>query len=158
MQAEEALTRLMDCLRRVEVIAKDSVSKMSFRDRIEAARSNFTKLLLDDLNTPGAVGVVFEFVRDVNSAIDAGLMGAQDASEVLTTFDWFDQVLGVIKLRRLEEATPPLPLEEIERLMEDRRMARARREFSTADEIRQNLEDRGIVLEDSANGTRWKRK
>ncbi len=158
MQAEEALTRLMDCLRRVEVIAKDSVSKTSFRDRIEAARSNFTKLLLDDLNTPGAVGVVFEFVRDVNSAIDAGLMGAQDASEVLTTFDWFDQVLGVIRLRRLEEATPPLPLEEIERLMEDRRMARARREFSTADEIRQNLEDRGIVLEDSANGTRWKRK
>ncbi len=158
MQAEEALTRLMDCLGRVEVALKDSVSKRSFRDRIDAARSKFTKLLLDDLNTPGAVGVVFEFVRDVNSAIDTGLMGAQDASEVLTTFDWFDQVLGVIRLRRLEEETPPLPLDEIERLIEDRRTARARREFSTADEIRQNLENRGIVLEDSANGTRWKRK
>ena len=67
-------------------------------------------------------------------------------------------MLGVIRLRRLEEETPPLPLDEIERLIEDRRTARARREFSTADEIRQNLEDRGIVLEDSANGTRWKRK
>ena len=134
------------------------MSQRSFRDRIDAARANFTKLLCDDLNTPGAVGVVFEFVRDVNSAIDAGLMGAEDASEVLTTFDWFDQVLGVIRLRRLEEATPPLPVEEIERLIEDRRIARASRKFSTADEIRQKLEDRGIVLEDSTNGTRWKRK
>lgn len=157
-QAEEALTRLMDCLGRVELVPKDSVSQRSFRDRIDAARANFTKLLCDDLNTPGAVGVVFEFVRDVNSAIDAGLMGAEDASEVLTTFDWFDQVLGVIRLRRLEEATPPLPVEEIERLIEDRRIARASRKFSTADEIRQKLEDRGIVLEDSTNGTRWKRK
>jgi len=76
----------------------------------------------------------------------------------LTTFDWFDQVLGVIRLRRLEEATPPLPVEEIERLIDDRRMARASRDFSTADEIRQNLDTCGIVLEDSASGTRWKRK
>ena len=157
-QAEEALTRLMDCLGRVEAVPKDWVSKTSFRGRIDAARENFIKLLRDDLNTPGAFGVVFEFVRDVNSAIDARSMGAQDVGEVLTTFDWFDQVLGVIRLRRLEEATPPLPIEEIERLIEDRRMARASRDFSTADEIRQKLDTCGIVLEDSASGTRWKMK
>ena len=115
-------------------------------------------MMQDDLNTPGALGVVFELVRDVNAAIDAGAFGADDASVVREAFDWFDQLLGVIQLRRREEAAPPVPVDEIERLIEERRAARSRRDFTKADEIRHDLDARGIILEDSAGGTRWKRK
>jgi cysteinyl-tRNA synthetase len=67
-------------------------------------------------------------------------------------------VLGVLALRRREDTALPVPVDEIERLIEARREARKARDFSRADEIRRDLDTRGIVLEDSATGTRWKRK
>ena len=60
--------------------------------------------------------------------------------------------------QRAEEAAPPVPVDEIERLIEERRDARRKRDFARADQIRQELDGRGILLEDSPAGTRWKRK
>jgi cysteinyl-tRNA synthetase len=67
-------------------------------------------------------------------------------------------VLGVITLRRAEDAQPPVPIDEIERLIEERKAARHRRDFAAADGIRHALAERGILLEDNPGGTRWKRK
>ena len=157
-QADEALTRLMDCLARLETLPRGVGEHATIRDRVAGARDSFSVAMLDDLNTPAGLGVVFELVRDVNAAIDAGEVGAEDGTVVSEAFEWFDQVLGVIQLRRAEEAAPPVPIDEIERLIDERRQARGRREFPAADRIRSELEARGIVLEDSASGTRWKRK
>ena len=77
---------------------------------------------------------------------------------VRATFERFDRVLGILSLRRAEDERPPVPIEEIEQLIQARRAARAARNFAEADRIRKDLDARGIVLEDSAAGTRWKRK
>jgi cysteinyl-tRNA synthetase len=81
-----------------------------------------------------------------------------DAALIRDAFEEFDRVLGVLALRTAEDARPPVPVEEIEALMAERREARRARQFQRADDIRRGLEDRGIILEDSAAGTRWKRK
>ena len=156
-QAEEALRRLMDCLGRLDGVQAPGGHPV-LADRVQTACETFRARIADDLNTPGAIGTVFELVRDVNTAIDAGELGADDAEAVREAFDRFDDVLGVIALRRREEAAPPVDAAEIERLMDERRTARRQRDFSTADRIRNELDARGIVLEDTPAGTRWKRK
>jgi cysteinyl-tRNA synthetase len=77
---------------------------------------------------------------------------------IRATFERFDQVLGVLSLRRQEDDHPPVPVDEIEQAIEARRAARLARNFAEADRIRKDLDARGILLEDTGSTTRWKRK
>jgi cysteinyl-tRNA synthetase len=102
--------------------------------------------------------VVFDLVRALNTSIDNGELGAGSAAAVRETFERFDRVLGVLSLRRSEDERPPVPVEEIERLIDARKAARLARNFAEADRIRKDLDSRGILLEDTGSATRWKRK
>jgi cysteinyl-tRNA synthetase len=97
-------------------------------------------------------------VRVLNPAVDGGAIGEDDARQAKETFAHFDRVLGVIALRRQEDARPPVDPAEIEQLIEQRQAARRRRDFAESDRIRDDLAGRGIILEDGPGGTRWKRK
>jgi len=156
-QAEEALRRLTDFLDRLDTVSAGGQSAATAA-HVQQARDAFGAAIESDLNTAGALAAMFDLVRDANKAIDERQFGAGDAAGVRGAFDDFDKVLGVIALRRAEDAQPPVPVDEIERLIEERHASRRRRDFKAADEIRDGLAERGILLEDNASGTRWKRK
>jgi cysteinyl-tRNA synthetase len=156
-QAEESLRRIVDFLTRAEAVSAEGAHE-EVAARVAEARKAFVEAMQSDLNTAGALGAVFELVRSLNSAIDAGELGRGDLPAVRDAFALFDAALGIISLRRREEAQPPVPIEEIERLIEERNAARRRRDFAEGDRIRNGLAARGVLLEDSPSGTRWKRK
>ena len=174
-QAEEALRRLTDFLDRVDTVihapvatdsgvatasagGADLQTRGSAQEMVERGRAAFGTAIESDLNTAGALAAMFDLVRDANKAMDDRDFGAADAALVRHAFEEFDKVLGVVALRRAEDARPPVPVEEIERLIDERHAARRRRDFKAADDIRNSLADRGILLEDNPAGTRWKRK
>jgi cysteinyl-tRNA synthetase len=147
----------VDFLARLESVSADE-SYAAAQASVQKAREAFADALLDDLNTAAGLAAIFDLVRDINAAIDAKQIGRDDANAARKAIDDFDSVLGVVTLRRSEDAQPPVPVDEIERLMEERRAARGRRDFKAADGIRDALAERGILLEDNPGGTRWKRK
>jgi cysteinyl-tRNA synthetase len=156
-QAEEALRRLTDFLVRLDLVTRDG-SHPEVAARVDEAKKQFADAMQNDLNTAASLGAMFELVRAINIAIDAGQIGTGDVPGVRQAFEHFDRVLGVLSLRRAEDELPPVPMDEIERLIEERLAARRRRDFAAADGIRNDLAGRGVLLEDSSSGTRWKRK
>ena len=156
-QAEESLRRIGDCLARLETVSSED-SSPAVQESIDRARTAFAAALLDDLNTAAGLAAIFDLVRDINAAIDAKQIGRDAADAARRAIDEFDCVLGVVTLRRTEDAQPPVPVDEIERLIDERKAARTRRDFAAADGIRNALAERGILLEDNPGGTRWKRK
>ena len=156
-QAEESLRRVVDFLVRL-----DGVTGQGKSEEIEAAaikaRDAFKTALESDLNTAAGLAALFDLVKSGNAAIDAGKMSAEDAAVVRSTIEDLDRVLGVVSLRRAEDAKPPMPVEEIQRMIDERKAAKQRRDFAEADRIRTSLADRGVLLEDNPAGTRWKKK
>ena len=111
-----------------------------------------------DLNTAAALAAMFDLVRSLNASIDAGAIGPGDLPAIREAFDGFDQVLACCRCGVLRTKNRLYPVEEIERLIGERQAARRRRDFAAGDRIRDDLAARGVLLEDSAAGTRWKRK
>jgi cysteinyl-tRNA synthetase len=156
-QAEESLRRLADFVERLDRVTAAGTHP-EVTAKLSAAGEQFKEAMEHDLNTAGALGSMFELVRMLNAAIDNGELGAGDVPIVKAAFDRFDQVLGVLALRREEDRQTALPADEIGRLVAARQEARRRRDFAEGDRIRRQLLDAGIVLEDGTTGTRWKRK
>jgi cysteinyl-tRNA synthetase len=156
-QAEESLRRIVDFLAKLDEMTGDS-HNAELEAAVGRARDAFRNALASDLNTAAGLAAIFDLVREGNSAIASRRMSAVDARLVRDAIEDVDRVLGVVALRRDEDATPDVPIEEIERMIEERKAAKQRREFARADEIRTALADRGILLEDTPSGTRWKKK
>ena len=112
----------------------------------------FEEAMDDDLNTAGALGALFTYIRDANIAIDAGRITPADAEGLKTALMKVDPVLDLYPKR--EENLDA----DIETMIEARNAARRARNFAESDRIRDELAAKGILLEDGPKGTRWRRK
>jgi cysteinyl-tRNA synthetase len=166
--ADRAVGRLFSFRRRVDELACAAESGPAAGDREAAGRlaaiaerwtAEFTAALDDDLNVSDALAATFNLVRDANADLDRAPVGvAGDVAPLLRVMDSFERVFGVLGLReREEEVGASGELREwIEERLEARAEARKARDFGLADAIREELLARGVVLEDSPAGTRWK--
>ncbi len=124
-------------------------------ERAQKAAEQFQSSLDDDLNTAEALGAVFEYVRETNTAMDSGEFRAGAVAPALDLLARFDAVFDVLEPTRAEGAITDA---EVDALIAERAQARKSRNFTRSDEIRQELLDQGIILEDTRDGVRWKRK
>src|SRR6202140_2763169 len=166
-QAASAVDRLRNFADRLAQGKFPAGAQKGMAKRIAEAAEEFDAGLSDDLNTARALGAVFEFVREANIAMDKGQFGQGDVLAAQRFLQTFDQTFAVLenndaqKLQVLgyAQANSNAGGAEIEKLVAERQVARQTRDFATADRIRKELEKRGIILEDSRDGSvRWKRK
>ena len=144
------------------------------------ASADYTAALANDLNTAEARAAIFDLVRAANSAADAGTLGAGNVGEILKVLALFDGVFAVLEDNdaaitrsalawaeaegRMDEAAPELVATlshsdaDIDALVAERTQAKKTRNFARADAIRNDLLSKGILIEDSKDGVRWKRK
>ena len=137
------------------------------KERAAKALDDFDAGLADDLNTAVALAATFDFVREANIAMDGGQFGQEDVAAAQQFLAAFDQVFAVVldndaeKLKEMGFAaeTGAITDAEVEVKVAERQGARQRRDFAKSDEIRKELAERGIIIEDSKDGSvRWKRK
>jgi cysteinyl-tRNA synthetase len=149
--AKNALQRLYDFVDNLK-LAKGEKENPDIDAVLQKAKKDFEEALDDDLNTSEALGVTFTLVKEVNRLMDEKAISAADAGKVLAVVSEFDSVLGLLKREEL------ILDQEVKALIEKRVNARKEKDFALADQIRKDLEEKGIILEDTPEGTKWKRK
>lgn len=155
-RALESLYRTVDNIRR-SVKRTDGLTEdeKALEKIMEESRRRFGDAMDDDFNTPLALSYLFNLAKEVNKLIDKQKdMDKRLADNLIYTFR---ELGGIFGLLQKEEAKEELP-EELMLMIEERKILRERKDWKTADEIRKRLEEFGIILEDTPQGVRWKRR
>ncbi|HEU5457197.1 MAG TPA: DALR domain-containing protein, partial [Terracidiphilus sp.] len=179
-EATNAIERLRTFHERLTKGAFAPGANPALQEAAAQAKSDFMAALANDLNTAEARAPIFDLIRTANTAIDRGELLAADRDAILDTLSAFDAVFDVLTDRdaeitrhaldwardagKLDGIAPELLAghsltdEQIDALVAERTQAKKQRNFARADQIRKDLAEKGILLEDSKEGVRWKRK
>ncbi len=182
-QAANSVERLRNFKLRLETSQFPEGANAAMAEIAKKASAEMTAGLNDDLNTAQALGAVFDMVRDVNAAADAGDVHQDDVPALLKVLEQFEEIFAVLKdddaakvratiewakAEGLEDKISPataelakaatLADEEIEKLVAEHSQARKARDFARSDAIRAQLAENGVILENTKDGVRWKRK
>ncbi len=151
--AENTVDRLQDFRRRLAETKVEAGLNAEVQRFVLDALHEFEAAMDDDLNTSQALAAIHNLVRETNTALAADAIWEDDKKSVLDAIAKFDSVLNIFA------ADDELILDQtIEDLIEERQTARRNRDFARSDEIRDLLAEKGIILEDTKDGVRWKRK
>ena len=153
--ATTAIERLRNYKLRLETEHLPAGKDDRLAARTALALQQFEESLDDDLNTAEALASVFEYVRDTNTAMDSGEFPEGNVAGALDLLARFDGIFDVLRPTAGKSAISDA---EVEALIAGRAAARKSHDFTRADGIRQELLDKGVILEDTKDGVRWKRK
>ncbi len=162
-QAQTALRRIDEMRIRARRGAESghagSAQERAILTAAEVFRVGFRAAIGDDLNVSQAHGELFQFVRLVNRCLDQGAVGASGLQEIEAAITMADSVLGTLRMEvwKTDASSGSLSDEAIESLLKERSSARAQRDFAAADRLRDELEEAGVLIEDGAQGTSWRR-
>jgi cysteinyl-tRNA synthetase len=166
-QATSSVERLRNFADRLKLGKFPAGKQKGVAERIAKAAEEFDGGLSDDLNTARALAAVFDLVREANIAMDKGEFRQGDVSATQEFLATFDRVFAVLEDNDSEKLgaigyggeKEGLSDAEIDQLVAERDAAKKKRDFAVADRIRKELTDRGIIIEDTKDGSvRWKRK
>jgi len=149
--AAAAVERLSTLLAALDAYREDRPDDPGLPALLDASRAAFSAALDDDLNISPALAALFDFAREVNRRLDARALSSADAVRLAAFVRDLDRVLAVA-----EEDAAELPAE-LAALLEERGAARAARDWATADRLRDELAARGVAVEDTRDGQRWRR-
>ncbi|GAA0304685.1 cysteinyl-tRNA synthetase [Gracilibacillus halotolerans] len=153
--AQNSFARIENAIQNLEHRKNSSMNLTEDKDvwlkKIDALKQQFEQEMDDDFNTANAIAVMFDLVKEANIYVNSSHTHTEVIEHFLETFDLWLGILGIP-----DKATELLD-EEIESLIQQREDARKNREFQLADQIRDDLVEKGIILEDTPQGTRWKR-
>lgn len=156
-QAESGLKRYNDFILRIKEIAGKAKKDESgnrvpdITGLIKKAKNSFDAGLEDDLNISKSLASLSDFVRDINSIVDSNNLASGGAVKIIDFMKMINSVLGIFTFEK------EILSEDIENKIEERNRARKEKDYEKADRIRENLLDMGIILEDTRDGTRWKK-
>jgi len=159
VQAKSALERLSTARANLGFFAENGVdgemteNEKKFADGLSKYRERFVEVMDDDLNTADAVAVIFELVREINAAVSPSSNPTKALAKACSAV--FDELSGVIGLP-ISKPEDDIGTE-VEKLIETRQAARKAKNFAEADRIRDELKAKGIILEDTPQGVKWKR-
>ena len=157
-QSKAGLERLYNAKERVEfIISKlndnaENADELKLEEELNSFRQRFIEAMDDDLNTADALSIIFELTRFMNSNVNENST-KEFANKVLDEFNELTGVLNVVNKKHEDDMLD----EEIEALIQKRTDAKKNKDFKLADEIRNELLEKGIVLEDTRQGVKWRR-
>ena len=149
--AQRCINKLRELKRRLEKVKEDG-SNNNPHPETEKMLAGFSAILGDDLNISGALGELFTWVNYLFVQLDSQTLPCCSARQALTALEKIDSILGVM------EFSDDVVDNNINELIQERDKARAEKDWDKADEVRKKLDDLGIILEDTPEGTIWKKK
>ena len=153
-EAGKAIFKIQNTLNRILEILNYDLNQINENGYSKEHYDSFLEALADDLNTSKAVGTIFEFLKTINSSLDSKSLDKETIADLLSYFTKINGLLGILEFTKIEESIDL----EIENLIEQRQTAKKEKNFALADSIRKDLLEKGISLEDSPTGVKWKRK
>lgn len=154
-EARDKLNRIIDFQNRLGQITDVGSLTPEVKELVETTATAFRRALDDDLNTPKALDAVLELAKKGNRLADADQLTQIDAKKILDLLSDLDKVMAVLNYRPQAAKISPAA---IEKMIAARNLARAKKDFLTADSLRQQLRDQGVEIKDNASGTTWKIK
>jgi cysteinyl-tRNA synthetase len=156
-EAKAALDRIKEFVFRLQAAKLQPGENPKIAGAISNARTQFEAALDDDLNTSAALAALFVLIGDCNIALGSGELQADNRAQILQWLREVDDRLAIIPPME-QVVQDDKEAEEIDRLVAARNEARRNRDFAMSDKIRNELLERGVLIEDTREGTRWRRK